>query len=997
MPQRGDVPINNFVRGLITEASPLTFPEGASLDEINFALKRDGSRERRLGLDLEDGYGLHDTGLTAEILKSARVQHYRWSVPNGNVDRDIGVVQVGNRIFFINLYAKSPSNAILNGGNAVVATGLPNESLMTFTTVNNYLVGISNQLSQPYLFSYNVDTDVVTVETSAITVRDLWGVTDHLEADERPAVLTDAHEYNLRNQGWSDSILVKGEAEIQRIGFPEGVSGAGGNITFGGIHVAVTSTDNPWDVAGKVAATLDGAIPSNATFPIRATNSGTNSVTLTYSDRDGDVALIPFVDTDSQLAAAPIITDVWQGVDNSGVTAIDSVFNRYGVYPSNGDSWQIGRVEDLTSPDANRFDPEVARANLLDTGFAARGKFIIPLYNRGTSRFAQTGLTLPTDQEMGRFTAIASYAGRVFYGGILSRVNGGDDHSPNLSGTVLFSQVFQNKFNLVRCYQEADPTSPNINDLVDTDGGVIVIPECSYIHALMPIKEALFVFAANGVWAIMGDEGGFRATSFQVKKISNIGVYSPKSIVEAEGAIYFWASTGIFVLKPNEQGNFDTINLTMPSIQKLYNNLTDSAKKNARGYYDLANNRARWLYHSPATKVFGQAVDVVGQAPLPMSEAGEILLIDDAASQPRSALFSDNHAFVMYRIGFTPINCRLATINLDLTVTQGAAVAVNATGSAEGYDCIRIRENKVLVVSKVSTGELQARVATLSGTTISLGTPLNLGSTHSVSLSPNMPKLAEVSEGKFILATRNLDNGRFGLQVIEVSGSDVITIGAINILSPFPTNVSFPSVAMQTPTTGVISHATGVQRFTLAGTAVTYLGVSAGFPNADQFPNPPTTSRGIGQRVIRRISDTAVQLFGNGTLLVSGANRYAPMIMRINNEDPDLLISTTALSDEATWLSTTVNNTFDGDLDVTNGIVAVTATREVSPANLYAVRYSDGETPARLERLTLDSLTGTQRFESCTISHIVADLYLCVYDVAVGVTGVRAVAFRMVN
>ena len=41
----------SFVKGLITEASPLTFPENASIDEKNFVLNRDGSRSRRLGVD----------------------------------------------------------------------------------------------------------------------------------------------------------------------------------------------------------------------------------------------------------------------------------------------------------------------------------------------------------------------------------------------------------------------------------------------------------------------------------------------------------------------------------------------------------------------------------------------------------------------------------------------------------------------------------------------------------------------------------------------------------------------------------------------------------------------------------------------------------------------------------------------------------------------------------------------------------------------------------
>jgi len=44
-----------FVGGLNTDASPVNFPENFSSDEENFVLNLDGSRQRRLGLSLEEG------------------------------------------------------------------------------------------------------------------------------------------------------------------------------------------------------------------------------------------------------------------------------------------------------------------------------------------------------------------------------------------------------------------------------------------------------------------------------------------------------------------------------------------------------------------------------------------------------------------------------------------------------------------------------------------------------------------------------------------------------------------------------------------------------------------------------------------------------------------------------------------------------------------------------------------------------------------------------
>ena len=43
---------------MITEASPLTYPEDASYDEDNMILYRKGNRSRRFGVDFEHGYVL---------------------------------------------------------------------------------------------------------------------------------------------------------------------------------------------------------------------------------------------------------------------------------------------------------------------------------------------------------------------------------------------------------------------------------------------------------------------------------------------------------------------------------------------------------------------------------------------------------------------------------------------------------------------------------------------------------------------------------------------------------------------------------------------------------------------------------------------------------------------------------------------------------------------------------------------------------------------------
>ena len=169
MPTRGDTQINTFVKGLVTDASPLSYPPNTCLDLINFRLNKDGTNFRRLGLDFEDNYLLTATGYSADVLATARKAFYHRPLLNGNALVDIGVVQIGAKFWFLNLYAESPSAALLNGGNAVTAAVDPS-SRFSFAVLNNYLLVVSNNLPDPYLVSYDYALDSITFETSPTLV-----------------------------------------------------------------------------------------------------------------------------------------------------------------------------------------------------------------------------------------------------------------------------------------------------------------------------------------------------------------------------------------------------------------------------------------------------------------------------------------------------------------------------------------------------------------------------------------------------------------------------------------------------------------------------------------------------------------------------------------------------------------------------------------------------------------------------------------------------------
>jgi hypothetical protein len=212
--QRTNVERNTFIRGLVTEAGPLTFPENASKDELNFVLNRDGSRQRRLGMDYEDGYSLVDTLYTTPSVDSSPISSYRWDNVGNDSSLSIGVIQIADRLFFMDMASSSPSSALLNGG-----AGLKINSLvplpLQFAAVNGVLVVVGAGMDTPIYLEYDPVEDSVLQTAITIEVRDIWGVWDYesvtteIAVDERPAELTQRHEYNLRNQGWTNDKIAE--------------------------------------------------------------------------------------------------------------------------------------------------------------------------------------------------------------------------------------------------------------------------------------------------------------------------------------------------------------------------------------------------------------------------------------------------------------------------------------------------------------------------------------------------------------------------------------------------------------------------------------------------------------------------------------------------------------------------------------------------------------------------------------------------------------------
>jgi hypothetical protein len=91
--------VNNFIKGLITEAGEMTFPEGASTDELNCDLRRDGTRRRRLGVKLEDSYVL-EPATQAALNGTKPLSSFTWKNVAGNPDIEYLAVHNGQFVIF---------------------------------------------------------------------------------------------------------------------------------------------------------------------------------------------------------------------------------------------------------------------------------------------------------------------------------------------------------------------------------------------------------------------------------------------------------------------------------------------------------------------------------------------------------------------------------------------------------------------------------------------------------------------------------------------------------------------------------------------------------------------------------------------------------------------------------------------------------------------------------------------------------------------------------
>ena len=473
MPQRiGQKTVNTFVKGLITEAGELTFPENASVDELNCLLQRDGSRRRRLSAELED-----DSVDSSWNVETTFVFHTgMWRNVAGQAGFDLLVVQNGATLYFYDTatepYSSNAKSFTVNLSSFEHSGSAGAGSAYTeLASINGDLVVVSSAIN-PFYVKYLPDTDTIT--TSQINIK-------------------------TRDFEWQ-----------------------GDTTTYSnGIATGSASTNRKYDTA----------------------NAG------------------------------------WTG--DKGSAALSTYLSAESEYPPLTLAWYAGK-------DANNNFSVTEWNNIFSgTSLTGNGHFILDFFAK--DRTTASGITgIPIEYENSRFQSVAAFSGRIFYAGLTSAKNG---------GRILFSKQLDNISEAGQCYQQNDPTAEDFSDLLDTDGGTILIPEAMNIQKLYVVNSSLYVFAENGVWRISGVDNVFRATEYSVQKVTSTGIQNARTFVDVEGVPVWWSKHGIHTVNIDSvSGNAGEQNLSLSTIQDFFDSIDGNAKNNCKGVYDAINKRVLWFY-----------------------------------------------------------------------------------------------------------------------------------------------------------------------------------------------------------------------------------------------------------------------------------------------------------------------------------------------------------------------------------------------------------------
>jgi len=226
---------------------------------------------------------------------------------------------------------------------------------------------------------------------------------------------------------------------------------------------------------------------------------------------------------------------------------------------------------------------------------------------------------------------------------------------------ILVSQLVSDFDNIEKCYQDADPSAEEINDLIATDGFSMFPVGMGTVLNMIEFNRGLMIIATNGAWQIKGTQGGgATATDFTIDRVATFEFFSPQSVVDTGAAIILFSERGIIAIGTNEFGDITSQNLTDATIDEYYQTLPRSVIKNVKGTFVTDERRCYWCIPNPA--------DSLGNNP---SDAEFVLVLN-----------MDTGGFFKYttsggpvlHLPYTKLTTNVETITDPITETDGTPI-----------------------------------------------------------------------------------------------------------------------------------------------------------------------------------------------------------------------------------------------------------------------------------------------------------------------------------
>lgn len=610
--------ITPFSKGLNTEVAAVTDSPLTTSEESNCILDTDGSRRRRPGVFPEiGGYSFFDEDATDQSDRNNidGWKSYIWKNAGKTFENFLAVYdfprlwvfQFGTKpmmtseklkkIIDISAYAVDAAQAKLTAPRMQDGAGV--------------LLVVSENI-RPFYVSYDAATGEFSTELITLRYRDFEGLPEDYAVDDMPAQAeldanTEAknkHLYNLINQGWSMDQINSFVSSQQRYPSNNMQWFIGKNSTgdfdiptllkkyFGntqaprGHCILDVFRMNRSEASGiyNTTGTTDiyyrfndyAVVPHKGWFWVFYTNI--NSMSKEFPNSKGKATQIVFELKEQKRTTSSIdlSSDVWS--DNFTIS----------VYGFKEDQWTL--VETVVEP---KVTPTFSKTIPLDTNNTEYEKYRVDAsWLVGSCTVTITAKLVLSDADAFKYTGsikgsqdVAYSSGRFFY----------------LAGTkVLFSPVLGEDLREIgNCYQMADPTSEEMNQLVSTDGGSLNIQTLGTPIGLRTFNNAVFIFSDDSVWALVPQTGqGLDATSYATIKVSNTGAVSKESIIETPSALYYLSSQGIFRISLNQTTGSTYVleNISLNTIQKYYKDITPAMLATCRGAYDSWNNRILWMF-----------------------------------------------------------------------------------------------------------------------------------------------------------------------------------------------------------------------------------------------------------------------------------------------------------------------------------------------------------------------------------------------------------------